>query len=86
MTHEVLATEGLLSSALNMEAAVSSEALLREQYILHRLKHVDTVGSAVKLPTLETAQGDCVYFVNRKAVCDKFVHTSRSQRKEDLQA
>jgi hypothetical protein len=59
VVHEVLATEGLLSSALNMEAAVFSEALLPEQCILHRLKYVGTVGSTVKLPTLETAQEDC---------------------------
>jgi len=43
-----------------MEAAVSSEALLPEHCILHRLKHDGTVGSTVKLPTLETAQEDCL--------------------------
>jgi hypothetical protein len=60
VTLEVLATEGFLSSALNVEAAVSSEALLPEHCILHRLKHNGTVGSTVKLPTLETAQEDCL--------------------------
>jgi len=43
-----------------MEEAVSSEALLPEQCILRRLKHVGTVGSTVKLPILETAQEDCL--------------------------
>jgi len=43
-----------------MEAAVSSEALLPEHCIFHRLKHIGTVGSTVKLPTLETTEEDCL--------------------------
>jgi len=43
-----------------MEAAVSSETLLPEHCIFHRLKHIGTVGSTVKLPTLETTEEDCL--------------------------